>query len=79
MVSQDLSQLRQRIDGVLADFTKVRSAALTEIGSELQPVASAMSEFITEGGKRFRPIFAYLGYPIKNRVLTDTIRQSLKD
>ena len=62
MVSQDLSQLRQRIDGVLADFTKVRSAALTEIGSELQPVASAMSEFITDGGKRFRPIFAYLGY-----------------
>ena len=62
MVSQDLSQLRQRIDGVLADFTKVRSAALTEIGSELQPVASAMTEFITNGGKRFRPIFAYLGY-----------------
>ena len=62
MVSQDLSQLRQKIDGVLVEFTKVRSSALTDIGAELNPVAAAMSEFITDGGKRFRPIFAYLGY-----------------
>lgn len=39
-----------------------RSKALVDIGSELQPVAAAMTEFITDGGKRFRPIFAYLGY-----------------
>ena len=62
MASQELSQLRSQIDGVLADFTKARSNALVDIGSELQPVAAAMTEFITDGGKRFRPIFAYLGY-----------------
>ena len=62
MASQELSEIRSRIDGVLADFTKARSSALVDIGSELQPVAAAMTEFITDGGKRFRPIFAYLGY-----------------
>ena len=62
MASQELSELRSQIDGVLADFTKARSSALVDIGSELQPVAAAMTEFITDGGKRFRPIFAYLGY-----------------
>ena len=62
MASQELSQLRSEIDGVLVDFTKTRSKALVDIGSELQPVAAAMTEFITDGGKRFRPIFAYLGY-----------------
>lgn len=62
MASQELSDLRTSIDSILVDFTKSRSAALTEIGSELQPVAAAMTGFITDGGKRFRPIFAYLGY-----------------
>lgn len=62
MASHDLSELRVSIDSILVQFTKARSRALTDIGSELQPVASAMSDFITDGGKRFRPIFAYLGY-----------------
>ncbi|MFM7451635.1 MAG: polyprenyl synthetase family protein [Actinomycetota bacterium] len=62
MKSPDLSQLRAEIDKTLASFTVVRSAALVEIGPELVPVAVAMSDFITQGGKRFRPIFAYLGY-----------------
>ena len=62
MASQELTELRASIDSILHEFTKARSRALTDIGSELQPVASAMSDFITDGGKRFRPIFAYLGY-----------------
>jgi len=62
VASQELSQLRDEINLVLADFTDARSRSLTEIGSELQPVAHAMKEFITDSGKRFRPIFAYLGY-----------------
>jgi geranylgeranyl diphosphate synthase type I len=60
--SPDLSQLRAEIDKTLASFTVARSAALVDIGPELVPVAKAMSDFITQGGKRFRPIFAYLGY-----------------
>jgi geranylgeranyl diphosphate synthase type I len=60
--SLDLSQLRHQINQELAHFTKARSAHLSEIGSELNPVSVALSEFINDGGKRFRPIFAYLGY-----------------
>ena len=62
MKSPDLSQLRAEIDKTLSSFTVARSAALVDIGPELEPVAKAMSDFITQGGKRFRPIFAYLGY-----------------
>jgi len=60
--SPDLSQLRAEIDKTLSSFTVARSAALVDIGPDLEPVAKAMSDFITQGGKRFRPIFAYLGY-----------------
>ena len=35
---------------------------LRGMGSELNPVASSLSEFILDGGKRFRPLFSYLGY-----------------
>ncbi|MEY3168774.1 MAG: hypothetical protein RL421_17 [Actinomycetota bacterium] len=62
MASQELSNLRVEIDRELAAFSTRRNAHLAEIGSELLPVASAMTEFINDGGKRFRPIFAYLGY-----------------
>jgi geranylgeranyl diphosphate synthase type I len=62
VASQELTELRASIDSILDEFTKARSRALTDIGSELQPVASAMRDFITDGGKRFRPIFAFFGY-----------------
>lgn len=62
MASQELSDVRVEIDAELAGFTKRRSAHLAGIGSELLPVAEAMTGFINDGGKRFRPIFAYLGY-----------------
>lgn len=62
MNSLDLSDLRHQINQALADFTSARSKSLVEIGSELSPVADALHEFINDGGKRFRPIFANLGY-----------------
>lgn len=58
----DLSVIRSRIDRELAEFASNQSRDLAAIGSELTPVADAMSRFILDGGKRFRPIFAYLGY-----------------
>jgi geranylgeranyl diphosphate synthase type I len=42
----------------LAEQTKY----LGDIGSELIPVAEAMSNFLLDGGKRLRPLFAYCGY-----------------
>ena len=62
MNSLNLSELRHQINGALLDFTSSRSHELQAIGSELEPVATVMSEFINDGGKRFRPIFACLGY-----------------
>lgn len=52
----------QKIDLELSRFAKDQSHDLHQIGSELVPVAEAMTRFIVDGGKRFRPIFAYLGY-----------------
>jgi geranylgeranyl diphosphate synthase type I len=60
--SVDLSQLRHEINSALSKFTIARTQSLAAIGSELEPVAKAMADFINDGGKRFRPIFAYLGY-----------------
>lgn len=57
-----MSQLRTKIDRELLLFAKDQSDDLNQIGSELAPVAEAMTRFIIDGGKRFRPIFAYLGY-----------------
>ena len=57
-----MSQLRKQIDLELSRFAKDQSQDLHHIGSELVPVAEAMTRFIVDGGKRFRPIFAYLGY-----------------
>lgn len=62
MKSLELTQIRHDLNQILAEFTRNRSASLTSIGSELTPVANAMSDFINDGGKRFRPLFAYLGY-----------------
>ncbi|NDB31787.1 MAG: polyprenyl synthetase family protein, partial [Actinobacteria bacterium] len=55
---------------------------LLSIGSELIPVAESMSAFITDGGKRFRPIFANIGYlgaghELRNEVLRASIALEL--
>ncbi len=62
MVLPGITQIREAIDAELLEFTKARSSELNAIDSELAPVAKALSDFVTDGGKRFRPIFAYLGY-----------------
>lgn len=62
MVLPGITQIREAIDAQLLEFTKARSLELNEIDSQLAPVAQSLSDFITEGGKRFRPIFAYLGF-----------------
>jgi geranylgeranyl diphosphate synthase type I len=62
VVLPGITQIREAIDAELLEFTKARSSELNAIDSELAPVAKALSDFVTDGGKRFRPIFAYLGY-----------------
>ncbi|MEP6599093.1 MAG: polyprenyl synthetase family protein [Actinomycetota bacterium] len=54
-----LAFLAGRVEAALAQFLKERSAALAEIGSDLDPMAEAACRFILDGGKRLRPMFAY--------------------
>jgi geranylgeranyl diphosphate synthase type I len=62
VVLPGITQIREAIDSELLKFTRVRAEQLHVIDSHLAPVADALTDFITDGGKRFRPIFAYLGY-----------------
>ncbi len=57
-----LSEIRTGIDQELSRFVAARCQSLTQIDEHLKPVAESLSEYILSGGKRFRPIFAYLGY-----------------
>jgi geranylgeranyl diphosphate synthase type I len=62
VVLPGISEIRQSIDGELEAFTRDRASELIAIDPHLAPVAEALTEFVLDGGKRFRPIFAYLGY-----------------
>jgi len=62
VVLPGITQIREAIDTELLEFTRTRAIELQSIDSHLAPVAAALTDFITDGGKRFRPIFAYLGY-----------------
>ena len=60
-ITSHIASLREQIDQVLKERTRRYTEELCEIGEELDPVAAALNDFV-EGGKRFRPIFGYLGY-----------------
>ena len=62
MVLPGISEIRRSIDAHLEAFTRNRASELKAIDPHLEPVADALSEFVLDGGKRFRPIFAYLGF-----------------
>ncbi|MDQ2749345.1 MAG: polyprenyl synthetase family protein [Actinomycetota bacterium] len=57
-----IDALIARVDSALAEFLAVRTAALTEVGADLAPVAHAARAFVLDGGKRLRPGFAYWGW-----------------
>lgn len=57
-----MPDIRRAIDEELKEFTETRCAELVAIDSHLAPVAEILGEYILDGGKRFRPIFAYLGF-----------------
>jgi len=57
-----LAQVRTSVQSELTDFLSMQTQFLGEIGSELAPVAQAMSAYLLDSGKRLRPLFAYAGY-----------------
>lgn len=58
----ELPALRDSINAALSAFIAADNHYLTEIGPELEPVASALKGFLLVSGKRFRPLFASIGY-----------------
>ncbi len=60
--SPTLPALRASINGALSTFIAGHNEYLTEIGPELLPVATALKSFLLDSGKRFRPLFATVGY-----------------
>ena len=62
MKSELLTQARTDIDGALQRFIAQESKSLLEIGDELSAVSNAMERYVLAGGKRLRPLFAYVGY-----------------
>ena len=54
--------MRKDIDYALTNFVQCENRYLSKIGTELDPVAQGIEKFLLEGGKRLRPLFAYVGY-----------------
>jgi len=62
VVLPGILEIRSSIDAELASFTHIRAGEIKAIDDHLNPAAQALTEYVLEGGKRFRPVFAYLGY-----------------
>jgi len=57
-----LTSVREAIQEELSSYLSLQREYLSSIGSELAPVCDALEEFLLDGGKRLRPLFAYAGY-----------------
>lgn len=60
-VKSTIDEVRAEIRSALADYLAGQRSYLTSIASELVPVCDALDEFLLDGGKRLRPLFAYAG------------------
>ncbi len=60
-VKTTIDAVRAEIRNELADYLAGQRTYLTSIASELVPVCDALDEFLLDGGKRLRPLFAYAG------------------
>ena len=61
-VMDELVSVREQVQAALATYLSQARSHLTTIGSQLTPVCDGLEEFILDGGKRFRPLFAYAGH-----------------
>ena len=60
-VKASIEALRDEIRSELANYLASQRSYLSEISSELLPISEALDEFLLDGGKRLRPLFAYAG------------------
>jgi geranylgeranyl diphosphate synthase type I len=61
-VVDELVSVREQVQAALATYLSQARSHLTTIGSQLSPVCDGLEEFILDGGKRLRPLFAYAGH-----------------
>ena len=61
-VMDELVSVREQVQAALATYLSQARSHLTTIGSQLSPVCDGLEEFILDGGKRLRPLFAYAGH-----------------
>ena len=57
-----VDKVRIAVKQELAHYLAEQREYLTGIASELIPVCDALEDYLLEGGKRLRPLFAYAGY-----------------
>lgn len=57
-----MARVRGEVSSELSKFLTEQGKYLNSIGLELDPVTKAIKSFLLDGGKRFRPLFAYVGY-----------------
>lgn len=57
-----VKSVRQQVHAELTSFLAEQRRYISDIAPELIPVADAMDEYLLEGGKRLRPLFAYAGF-----------------
>jgi geranylgeranyl diphosphate synthase type I len=60
--AKSFAELRTEIEIALGEFLENQRAQLAAIGTELDSVSTGLTEYVLNGGKRLRPLFAYWGF-----------------
>lgn len=71
----NISQLREGINATLLKEVNANCALISEIDDQLVPIANSLKEYLAEG-KRFRPIFALLGFLGANGSINQNVYQA---
>ncbi|MEY3973458.1 MAG: hypothetical protein RJA71_770 [Actinomycetota bacterium] len=61
-LSNSATAVRDAVKEELRHYLQDQRTYLTNIASEMVPVCDALEDYLLEGGKRLRPLFAYAGY-----------------
>jgi geranylgeranyl diphosphate synthase type I len=61
-LSHSATAVRDAVKEELRLYLQDQRTYLTNIASEMVPVCDALEDYLLEGGKRLRPLFAYAGY-----------------
>ena len=69
---ESASAVRDAVKDELTQYLAEQRDYLTSIASELTPVCDALEDYLLEGGKRLRPLFAYAGFMAAGSVPSKT-------